>query len=314
MTGCRSFTYAVYGQTFSSDLAFQCRVHPAAGPVERCLRWVEHPVWGDARWKNAQGISPADVSAEIEIRRDRQEWAMRFPGTADFWFGADEFQALVFDRGDKILAEIHFLDCVLPFWLELNDVPFLHASAVEWDGRAIAFSAFAGGGKSSLTTALTLRGGGFVTDDVLVLRQTESGCLAYPGYPQIRLWGDAAEQLLPPEAHEQIHARWPKRRGIVERFGRSMREPVPLAAIYLLENSAATAAEIQPLGGREGFFKLLDNLPALAALDYPTQARRTAFLAEILREVPVRRLRYPKNYEALDAVLDAVLEDVRGLP
>jgi hypothetical protein len=186
---------------------------------------------------------------------------------------------------------------------------------VAWEGRAIAFSAFAGGGKSSLTTGLTLRGGGFVTDDVLVLRQTRAGCEAYPGYPQIRLWAGAAERLLPPGSHESIHDRWPKRRGLVHRWARSVREPLPLGAVYLLDSTSADdEVQISPSPGREGFFRLLHNLPALAALDYAAQARRTAFFAELLRRVPVRLLRYRRRYESLNRVLDAVLADFGGLP
>jgi hypothetical protein len=310
-------TYTAYGESFSSNRPFTTKVHSCERGPDRLLKFAERPLWDDAGWAQLVAISPLDCAEDIEIRGDRSGWGMRFPATADFWFDLEgRFCGYVPVPENQVLAEIDFLDCVLPYWLELNETPFLHASAVAWGGRAIAFSAFAGGGKSSLTTGLTLRGGGFVTDDVLVLRRTaDRSYLALPGYPQLRLWEDAANRLLPSGSHEPIHTRWPKRRGMVDQWTWSTREPLPLAAIYLLDSASADERiEISPLGGQAGFFKLLDNLPALAALDFAAQARRTAFLADLLETVPVRRLKYPKSYAELDSVLDAVLTDLRSLP
>lgn len=309
-----NFTYALYGVQFSSNRPFTACLVPGQGAAAVDLSFLDRPLVSEEEWGQFEKTSPLENDAEIQIWRGPHDWLLRFPGTADFRFAHDGFRAHVLQADRQVLAEIQFLDCVLPLWLELRGTPFLHASAVEWHGQAIAFSTFAGGGKSSLATRLTRRGGGFVTDDVLVLGTAGPRCLAFPGYPQIRLWGDAASRLLPPGSHEPIHASWPKRRGIVERWAELVRDPLPLAAVYLVAGEdRCEGIEITPLGGREAFFQLLENSPALAALDYAAQGRRAALVADVMRMTPIRRLRYPKSYELLDEVLDAVLADVGAL-
>ncbi|MFO0895997.1 MAG: hypothetical protein U0836_01095 [Pirellulales bacterium] len=239
---------------------------------------------------------------------------MRLPEIAEFSSEGDRFLGHLVDPDAAILGELAFLDCALPFFLELGGVPFLHASAVEYRGRAIAFSTFAGGGKSSLTTGLTLRGHAFVTDDVLVLRPSAAGCQVYPGYPQIRLWKDSAERLLPAGTHDELHATWPKRRGFVKRWAPVAEAPLPLAAIYLVEaTSDGGPVEISDVRGQAGFFQLLENSPAVAALDFAAQAVRTGQFGDLLRTVPLRRLRYPRDYAALPSVLAAVEADAEKL-
>lgn len=304
-------SYTVYGRTFSCARPFQARVAGSVGPSDYRLTYVDSPPWSSSRWSAAERISPEECLDSIEIRRDGAGWAMHVPDASMFSLEDREFNAWIARDDHQVLGEIHFLDNALPFALELENTPFVHASAVEWDGKAIAFSAFAGGGKSSITTSLVLRGAKFLTDDVLVLERRDADFLAHPGYPQIRLWDDAAGELLPADAHEMIHATWPKRRGLVERFGEFAKSPSRLSALFLLDTETKVEAPtLERISGQAAFFRLLKNLPALAALDYSTQAIRTKFFGELLASVPVLLLRYPRRYDLLDDVLNVVLAEV----
>lgn len=69
----------------------------------------------------------------------------------------------------------------LPLAAALQGLEVLHASAVGIDGRAIAFTAPSGTGKSSLAAHLVAAGATFLTDDVLAVESADGGVLAYPG-------------------------------------------------------------------------------------------------------------------------------------
>lgn len=74
-----------------------------------------------------------------------------------------------------------FFAQTLPLAAALQGLELLHASAVGLGGRAIAFTAAAGTGKSSLAAHLLATGATFLTDDVLALELGADGVLAHPG-------------------------------------------------------------------------------------------------------------------------------------
>lgn len=73
----------------------------------------------------------------------------------------------------------------------LNDLLPLHASAVEKDGRVIAFTADSGVGKSTLAAGLADRGFAHVCDDTLVLAPSKSGLVGLPDGKPLKLWDEA---------------------------------------------------------------------------------------------------------------------------
>lgn len=73
----------------------------------------------------------------------------------------------------------------------MNGLVPLHASAVEKNGRVIAFTADSGGGKSTLAAALAGQGFRHVCDDTLVLSLESDGVLALPDEKPLKLWEDA---------------------------------------------------------------------------------------------------------------------------
>jgi len=70
---------------------------------------------------------------------------------------------------------------VLPWAALLRGREIFHASAVRIAGKTVAFVGPSGTGKTSLALQLMLRGGSFVTDDVLALEPAAGRVLAHPG-------------------------------------------------------------------------------------------------------------------------------------
>jgi hypothetical protein len=75
----------------------------------------------------------------------------------------------------------------------------LHASCVEIDGRAVAFSGLSGSGKSTLAAAMVGHGARLLADDVAIAARTADGFQIMPAFPGQKLWRDALTSLgLPP--------------------------------------------------------------------------------------------------------------------
>ena len=107
-------------------------------------------------------------------------------------------EGLTVDLPDSSLEDefrMYLVGAVLGTVSWMNGLLPLHASAVERDGRAMAFTADSGGGKSTLAASLASRGYRHVCDDTLVLQCHDSRVLALPDGKPRKLWGDAIEHL-----------------------------------------------------------------------------------------------------------------------
>jgi hypothetical protein len=76
--------------------------------------------------------------------------------------------------------------------LTLEGRLLIHASAVEWKGRALAFAGASGAGKSTLAAVVCAAGARLVTDDALRCDAGEDGVTCFPGNLVLRLRPEAA--------------------------------------------------------------------------------------------------------------------------
>jgi hypothetical protein len=90
---------------------------------------------------------------------------------------------------DELIRQVIF-GPVLGVLLGLRGLSVFHASAVAFPEGAGIFLAPKGHGKSTLATALHLRGHSFITDDIAALRLDGHKTVVMPGTPQLKLWPD----------------------------------------------------------------------------------------------------------------------------
>lgn len=83
----------------------------------------------------------------------------------------------------------------LPIAAMLHGYEVFHAGAVVIDGGVVAVVGPSGAGKTSLTLHLSLQGGGFFTDDVLVLEVRDGGVVAHPGFGVVNVRAAEDERL-----------------------------------------------------------------------------------------------------------------------
>jgi len=246
---------------------------------------------------------------------------LRFTHVADFYLWANQIICYPLDLADDQVVEIYLLGPVLSFWLERRGVPVLHASAVMVNGCAAAFLSHRSSGKSTLAAALMQAGYPLLTDDILPVERHRGTFVGRPGYPQMRMWPNEAQHFLGYyQDLERVHPAHSKRRVPVgpNGFGTFCDMAQPLACLYLPERrdprEGGTEIEITPVSPRDAVIELVRHSFTPRVVEaIGLQPRRLDFFAQMVQQVPMRRLVYPSGFEHLPRVREAILEDLETL-
>lgn len=265
------------------------------------------------------------------------------------------------ESGDEGALRLFLLGTALAVLLHQRGNLVLHASAVAVDGGAVAFLGASGQGKSTTAGALHALGHELVADDLVPVdlsvatTASETTPLAapqvFPGFPQIKLWPEAAAALNASQLHE-LHPQTTKRANRVEGF---RNQPLPLRRIFVLDADVETEfeateenasqdtdnavheyscgaghaknagagvsqedARIQILGPREACMELVRHSYCFPLIDDSRRedgASHLAQCAELAQRVIVCRLRSrfaEKGLSALPDLARLVLDDLAG--
>jgi len=188
---------------------------------------------------------------------------------------------------DRVLR-LFILGPALGVLLHQRGLLVLHASAVAMEGGAVVFLGGAGWGKSTYAAALYARGHGLMADDVTAVRLDGSGPTVPPGFPQLKLWPEAAAALgASPETLVRLHPQLEKRaydasRGFPE-------APLPLTRIYVLAEGAHH--EVEPLRPQEALVELVRHSYGIRMLQAVRPSSHFRQCAALASTVPVCRLK-----------------------
>ena len=304
------FEYGVYGISLRSDmpLALPENHGPSLAAIE-------------LRAAAPQTFSTACVGAEFQTPADWYQFAQLDDGSY-YVCWRDLGQFLVAPDGGVVhyhrapqapleSFQVYLLNQAISFALVQQGLEPLHATTVIVDGKAIALLGDSGYGKSTLAAAFLHAGHGLLTDDLLLLRQTQRGIQAYPGPPRIKLFPGAARRLLgAATGHVPMNAGTRKQ---VIPLDRSRLAPIPLRAIYVLapphEMRRRRSVSIEPIAPREAFLALVANTFNRRIGHSGRLRRQVSANALLMGAVPVKKLSYPRSYARLPEVLDAILTD-----
>lgn len=318
--------WTLYGLVLTTPLRFANRVAAARLPADaRADLWVR-PVersplaagWDEQPATYRSPSQGADGTAFLEVVVAAEATVLRFVDVVDFYLFDDGIAVHGRDEAYAHMVELHLLGIVLAFWCERAGMPALHASSVVIEGRTAGFLANHGAGKSSLAATALQRGHALASDDVVVLEVGTTAIRARPGYPQMRMWPDAAARFAGRDDLELVHPRLTKRRVPVgpDGIGRFDGAVHPLSVLYVpTRDGATTEVRITPLAFGEAVFALARTSFLVGAVDgLGLQRARFAALAEVARRVPIRALQYPDGYERLSDVWTELERDVRATP
>jgi hypothetical protein len=268
----------------------------------------------DAAWSGAEPTRVRDVhyddgSLMMGIDRDAARgYRIDTPGHGLFLVAGD---------GRRLLASIEpepawrwqlvVYAQVLPLVATLQHLELMHSSAVAVDGRAYAFLAPAGTGKSSVATHLIAQGATFFTDDALAIDLTSDTLVAHPG---------ARFANLQPHEMASLPAQQRSRLGRV--LGESEKVhvepdgpagPLPLAGLYFLTRKGDEPLGIEPGQADAGMF--LANVFIEHVRSPERMANQLDVCSRLARGVPFHRVKAPAVVRASD-VAAAILADIAG--
>ena len=187
----------------------------------------------------------------------------------------------------------YLLGPVLGLLLRLRGVTCLHASAVAFGEKAVAFVGSEGAGKSTTAAALARRGHAILSDDVVALTEHEGSFFVHPAYPYLCLWPESVESLYgSAEALPRFSANYDKRcLSLQEQELRFADRALPLAAVYILgDRRSDPAPVVEELPLRKAFLALVANTFATNTLNSHMRAKEFEILGRLAPRVPIRAL------------------------
>ena len=211
----------------------------------------------------------------------------------------------------------YLLGPVMAFVLRLRGIVCLHASAVAVEDRALALLGPGGAGKSTTAAVFARLGYAVLADDALAVLERGESFLAQPAYPRVRLWPESVRALYgSDEALPLLTPNWEKRYLTLDENQESFQpDPLPLAAIYILDERSKQAAEpaIETVAPQAALVSLITNSYVNYLLDKTMRSQEFDFLGRLVNRVPVRRVLPLAGPEHLPGLCGVIAEDFRSL-
>jgi hypothetical protein len=307
--------YGVYGISLRSDIRLNYPEHPDPARVADVS--IEH-VDGLSLSHLLGGVHPQASGAwgEHALLPDGSIY-LRWPELAEFVLSGDGGHIFCCAAAGAAaeMWQTYLLGQVLSFALVKKGIEPLHATAVVVNGRAVGFLGKAGQGKSTLAAAFVAAGHKVLSDDLLVLQETEHAVNGHPGPCRIKLFPDQAEHLL--GINDGVAMNTLTTKLVIPLAAHQCQSTaVPICALYLLETSTSTAGpgtRLSRLHPRRALIALVTHTFNRVMVAPDRLRRQFDSAARLAARVPVKRLTYARTLANLGSVRDAVLADIDRL-
>jgi len=223
-----------------------------------------------------------------------QPWCYDVEGVVKFyWFSGEQIIYYEWNEDhDANLLSFWFIHQMLPMYMTLEGMyDFIHAGAVEVDGKPIFFIAPSMGGKSTLTDYFIKKDHRLVSDDKVPTFIQDNKFMAVASHPYHR-----------PFREFEVF-------GLRVKYASEKFKPIHV--FYVLEKSEENAnTTIEEIKGFEKFDMLLDSY--LYTFSY-LKPKRLQYLGKMLNKIRVFRVKRPWDMDRLGEVYDAICEHTRGI-
>ncbi|HEX5241730.1 MAG TPA: hypothetical protein VFW23_00605 [Tepidisphaeraceae bacterium] len=274
---------------------------------------------------SAVGASSDDVAFEVgRVPLEGQNpdrilvWAK--PGDACLHYrGVASFRLISGSRvsvdahpdADPRAVRLFLLGPVMALPLHQRKMLVLHASAVIVDGTVIGFAGEKGEGKSTLAGAMNAAGYPLFCDDVLAidLREPER-IVAYPGFPQLKLLPDSAEQIgFAASQLPRVHPDYEKRAARID--GQCTPQALSVKRLYILQTADEDA--IEPVSPQNRLVELVRH-SYLAPLLETTGESADHFRQVVLlaNRIEIAALKRTRDLSRLRQTVEQVVKDLKS--
>ena len=203
-----------------------------------------------------------------------------------------------------------YLNQVLPLVLSKQGEFVFHASAIETGSGALVFMGESGRGKSTLAASFATHGLRFLTDDGLLVEEVNGGYGVLPSHPSIRLWEDSQDALVAEEVPIAPPVQYtPKARFLASEDMAFCGEARPLQRVYFLGDGTRRPdrVPVYKIAG-EALMELVKHSFLLDIEEQALLAQHFDRLARLVSRPMFYRLDYPRRYEALTLVRQAIID------
>ena len=294
--------YRMYGLTVESHWPLpECR--PAAPDAVPEVRIICGQV-------PEQGIDPQAVgSCEQSIE-------------GEFWLDVEDIGRYWIRHGREIVIEpypgadadslrVYLLGSAMGALLFQRGLLLIHGNAIAIDGGCLVCVGDSGAGKSTLAGAFLQQGYHLLADDVVPV---DADGMAVPGFPRIKLWGDAARQLgIETAGLQRIMPGTDKFN--VPLGARFCDSPLPVKWLYVLQAWDHDGFALQPFEGMARFEPLHENTYRVHFLEAmalkPNHLVQVTALAGRIRMARVLR---PARGFRLPELVRFILDDIASQP
>jgi len=168
--------------------------------------------------------------------------------------GGEEIIIQPDDQVDHGLLQRYLVGAGIAILLYQRGRLVLHASAVKINERGIAFLGASGAGKSSIATALFVRGHPLLVDDITAVELDRKGAWIHSGFPQLKLSAQAARVMdIERKGGHFLDDLEDKRSYRIDTPNAAT--PVELTIIYVITDGAETV--IKPIPSQEAIAELV---------------------------------------------------------
>jgi hypothetical protein len=239
------------------------------------------------------------------------EHILRFHRAVEFVISPDLAQVRTYlaPGADPGLASVLVTGTLMSFLLLMRGDPLLHASAVEIDGRALAFVGYSGKGKSTMATLMCAANARIVTDDVLRLRIGDDAVRSYLGATEARLRKSAVELARSFGVAPQVRKTSDDRDAV--KLAPSGTDLLALAAIVVPEpRRDIDRVELVRLSAADALLALLRYPRIVGWVEPGVLATQFQHLADIVQRVPVYLGNVPWGPPFAADIADQVLQQL----
>lgn len=218
-----------------------------------------------------------------------QPWCFEVKDVVSFYWlsGQSTIYFELGKAGNTELLTFWFTHILLPAYFTLeNRYDFLHAGAVEIEGKPVLFIAPSMGGKSTMTDYFIKQGHGLISDDKVPTYIEDKQFIAVPSHP-----------------HHRPYRRF---EDLGYRVDNMFKHAAPIHAFYALEcDNKDSSISITEINGFKKFEMLLPNY--LYSFNF-LRTQRLKYLAEMVNHIPVYLVNRPWDMGLLGDVHDAIFQ------
>jgi len=325
--------YRIYGLELQSTLAFNGLFPGTPGTqAELSIDWHENEsdLFGSKiQWRQKEQTGNPDseiVSFWEATSADGDLLKLKY--------AIDDFEIdFILDQGWRNVSVVkpdhikperlksYLLGSVLSSILRARGTICLHASVVEIDGRAIAFTGPKSAGKSTTAAALVQYGARMLTDDIAAITTADRRYHVQPGYMYLRLLPNSIDALYgeskdkPPATMFGNSKKHIKLDQDGNGYGTYCPDPMPLSCIFQLEprSISAVTTVASRVAPKDRFMMLFQNVYGFLLAKESTYANEFKIISELANSTPIYRMQRLDDIDKLAMVCETIFENIDNL-